>query len=104
MAKDNLQNKELAFRILLKPWITEAATVLAEQNKYVFVVSPEATKKQIILSIESLYGVKVLAVNTIKIPRKLKNYGRTPGWKTGIKKAIVKLKAGDKIDLFEEKK
>lgn len=101
---DNITNKDLAAKVLLKPWITEAATVLAELNKYVFVVDPKATKKQVALSIEGLYKVKVKSVNTVKIPRKFKNYGKTPGWKAGFKKAIVTLKEGDKIDLFEEKK
>ncbi len=98
------KNNNLAAKVLIKPWITEAATVLMEQNKYVFVVDPKATKKQIILAVEGLYKVKVISVNTIKIPRKFKNYGRTPGWKAGFKKAILTLKEGDKIDLFEEKK
>ena len=101
---DNIKNNSLAPKVLIKPWITEAATALIEMNKYVFVVAPKATKKQIISAIEGLYKVKVIAVNTIKIPRKLKNYGRTPGWKAGFKKAILTLKEGDKIDLFEEKK
>jgi len=101
---DNIKNNSLASKVLIKPWITEAATALMELNKYVFVVAPKATKKQIVLAIEELYKVKVVAVNTIKIPRKFKNYGRTPGWKSGFKKAILTLKEGDKIDLFEEKK
>jgi large subunit ribosomal protein L23 len=101
---ENVKKNNLSFRILIKPWITEAATVLAEKNKYVFVVAPSATKKQITASIEGLYKVKVTAVNTIKIPRKFKNHGKTPGWKAGLTKAIITLKEGDKIDLFEEKK
>lgn len=101
---DNIKNNSLAAKVLIKPWITEAATTLMELNKYVFVVSPKSTKKQIMVAIESLYKVKVTSVNTIKIPRKFKNYGRTPGWKSGFKKAIISLKEGDRIDLFEEKK
>ncbi len=100
----NTKNNNSASRVLIKPWITEAATALMELNKYVFVVAPKATKKQIVSAIENLYKVKVVAVNTVKIPRKFKNYGRTPGWKAGFKKAILTLKEGDKIDLFEEKK
>jgi large subunit ribosomal protein L23 len=100
----DIKNNNLASKVLIKPWITEAATALMELNKYVFVVAPKATKKQIVSAIEELYKVKVVAVNTIKIPRKFKNYGRTPGWKSGFKKAFLTLKEGDKIDLFEEKK
>ena len=102
---DNIKNNNnLASKILIKPWITEAATTLIEMNKYVFIVAPKATKKQIISAVEGLYKVKVISANIIKIPRKFKNYGRTPGWKAGFKKAILTLKEGDKIDLFEEKK
>ncbi len=104
MVKNNSLHNSLVKNVLLKPWITEAATLLAEQNKYVFVTAPKATKQEIANEIEDLYKVKVLNVNTIKLPRKLRNYGRTPGWKAGLKKAVVTLKEGDKIDLFEEKK
>ena len=101
---ENMKNNNSAPKILIKPWITEAATALMGLNKYVFVVASKATKKQIISAVESLYKVKVLAVNTVRVPKKFKSYGRTPGWKAGFKKAILTLKEGDKIDLFEEKK
>jgi large subunit ribosomal protein L23 len=91
----------LAERVLIEPWITEASTLAIELNKYVFKVSPDAAKKQIKKAIENLYKVKVISVNIIKIPKKFRSYGRTPGWKSGFKKAIVTLKAGDKIELFQ---
>jgi large subunit ribosomal protein L23 len=91
----------LAEKVLIEPWITEASTAAMELNKYVFKVSPDAEKGQIKKAIEKLYNVKVIAVNTVKIPKKIRNYGRTPGWKSGIKKAVVTLKAGDKIELFQ---
>jgi large subunit ribosomal protein L23 len=87
--------------ILIAPWITEAATLAAEFNKYIFKVGPKANKGQIKKEIEDIYKVKVLSVNTVKISKKFKNYGRTPGWKTGFKKAIVTVKEGDKIELFK---
>lgn len=90
-----------AYRALIEPWITEASTAAMELNKYVFRVGSESSKLEIKKAIEELYKVKVMSVNTISIPRKFKNYGRTPGWKSGFKKAIVSLKAGDKIELFE---
>jgi len=91
----------IAAGILIEPWITEASTAAVELNKYIFKVSQGAVKGQVRKSIQELYKVKVVAVNMIKIPRKAKSYGRTPGFKAGIKKAIVTLKAGDKIELFE---
>lgn len=90
-----------SYKFLLSPWITEASTAAVELNKYVFKVDPKADKKQIKKAIEDLYKVKVIAVNTVKIAKKFRNYGRTPGWKAGFKKAIVTVKAGDKIELFE---
>jgi len=97
----NENNLDHAERVLLEPWITEAATAAIELNKYVFKVSPGAAKAQIKNAIEAVYKVTVIAVNTVKIPRKKRYYGRTPGWKSGYKKAIVTVKAGDKIELFE---
>lgn len=92
---------EIAAGVLIEPWITEASTAAVELNKYIFKVSPSSVKGQIRKAIEELYKVKVTAVNMIKLPRKARNYGRTPGFKPGIKKAIVTLKKGDKIELFE---
>ena len=92
-----------SYKFLLSPWITEASTAAMELNKYVFKVDPSADKKQIKKAEEDLYKVKVIAVNTVKISKKFRNYGRTPGWKSGFKKAIVTVKEGDKIELFEGK-
>jgi large subunit ribosomal protein L23 len=80
--------------------LTEKATLLAEQhNKYVFRVRPHATKTQIKLAIQQLYKKTVLAVNTCNYEGKKKRertaaFGRQASWK----KAIVTLKAGDKIE------
>lgn len=95
------QSSSLGAKVLLAPWITEAATLAMELNKYIFKVYRSATKEQIKSAIEELYKVKVVSVNTIRTHRKFRNYGRTPGWKAGFKKAVVTLKAGDKIELFE---
>jgi len=97
----NQANGVLAEKVLIEPWITEASTAAMELNKYVFKVSPSSAKSQIKKAIEGLYDVKVISVNTVKIPKKLRNYGRTPGWKSGFKKAVVTLKSGDKIELFQ---
>jgi len=96
-----VSGSSFSYKFLLAPWITEASTAAAELNKYVFKVDSSANKNQIKKAIEDLYKVKVTAVNTVKIARKFRNYGRTPGWKAGFKKAIITVKAGDKIELFE---
>lgn len=95
-----MQNNQ---QILIEPWITEAATMAQEIGKYVFKVSPDSNKQEIKKAAEEAYKVKVVAVNIVNIPKKARNYGRTPGWKSGFKKAIVTLKKGDSISFFENK-
>lgn len=90
-------------QILIEPWITEAATAAQEMGKYVFKAAPGASKQQIKKAVEEAYKVKVMAVNTVNIPKKLRNYGKTPGWKSGFKKAVATLKKGDSISFFEGK-
>lgn len=92
---------DLAEKVLIEPWITESSTAGVELHKYVFKVSQRSVKAQIKKAVEGLYKVKVISVNTINIPRKHRSYGSTPGWKSGFKKAVVTLKEGDKIELFE---
>ncbi len=106
MAKDVKKEKTenesgIAYKVLISPWITEASTAQMELNKYVFKVYSEAAKGDIKKAVEDLYKVKVISVRTTSIPKKFRNYGRTPGWKSGFKKATVTLKEGDKIELFE---
>lgn len=109
MKKMNAKNNDIsvegfsAAKVLVEPWITEASTAMGELNKYVFKVFPKASKKQIKNAVEKVYGVKVVSVNTVSIPRKKKQQGRRIGWKAGFKKAIIKLKEGDSIDLFGNK-
>lgn len=96
-------NERGTSQVLIEPWITENTTAMLELNKYVFKIAPMAGKKEVKKAVENLYKVKVEAVNTIKIPRKFRIMGRKQGWKSGFKKAIVTLKEGDKIELFESK-
>ena len=89
-------------RTIVRPLITEK-TSAAYQNRgeYVFEVHPDATKTQIRSAIEQLFAVKVTGVWTSnqrgKIKRMGTNVGRRPNWK----KAIVKLREGDTIEIFE---
>lgn len=91
--------------ILKRPIITEKTLKLvSEQNTYAFVVDKQANKNQIKKAVEDHFKVRVIAVKIITIPRKTKRRGVTR-FKTiittGRKKAFVKLKEGDKIELFE---
>ncbi len=88
------------YRILKSPHISEKATDLAEKGKYVFKVFPGANKTEIKKAVENLYGVDVLAVNIIKIPPKKRRLGRISGFKKGYKKAIIKIKKGQKIEIL----
>ncbi|MBD0361690.1 MAG: 50S ribosomal protein L23 [Coleofasciculus sp. C3-bin4] len=93
--------RELA-DLVLRPIVTEKATLLLEQNKYVFEVILKATKPEIKAAIESLFDVKVTGINTIRPPRKKRRVGRFIGYKAQYKRAIVTLAAGDSITLFPE--
>ena len=103
MAKQERKLNDISHKILVEPWVTEEATRIAELNKYIFKVNSGASKKQIRKSVEDLYGIKVISVNTVNIPRKKRVRGKTVGWKPGYKKAIVGIKEGDKIEFFEGK-
>jgi large subunit ribosomal protein L23 len=88
--------------LVLRPIVTEKATMLLEQNKYVFEVILKATKPQIKAAIESLFNVKVVGVNTLRPPRKKRRVGRFVGYKPQYKRAIVTLAEGDSITLFPD--
>jgi large subunit ribosomal protein L23 len=88
--------------LILKPIVTEKATLLLEQNKYVFDVTLKATKPEIKAAIESLFDVKVVKVNTSRPPRRKRRVGKFIGYKSQYKRAIVTLNEGDSITLFPE--
>lgn len=87
--------------ILIRPIVTEKSTALMEQGKYTFRVSLAATKIQIRQAVEQIFKVKVQAVNTMRYEGKLKRMGRTQGRRSDWKKAVVTLKPGEAIELFE---
>ena len=90
----------IAYRILKAPQITEKSTALAEKNQYVFKVYPRTNKIEIKEAIEDLYNVDVLSVRIIKVRPKRRRLGRISGWRAGYKKAVVKIKAGQKIEVM----
>jgi large subunit ribosomal protein L23 len=88
--------------LILKPIVTEKATLLLEQNKYVFDVVLKATKPEIKAAIESLFEVKVVSVNTLRPARKKRRVGKFIGFKPLYKRAIVTLSKEDSIALYPE--
>lgn len=89
-------------QIIKYPIITDKATRLLENNQYSFVVDRYSDKIAIKDSIEYLFDVKVIKINTCRLPRKKKRVGKYIGWKPQYKKAIVTLLEGDVINLFTD--
>jgi large subunit ribosomal protein L23 len=88
-------------QILIRPVVSEKSYNQITENRYTFRVHPDAHKTQVRQAVEELFDVKVVAVNIVKMPPKPKRRGMIKGTKPGWKKAIVELKAGDKIEIFE---
>ncbi len=89
------------YEVLRRPLITEKTAMLQAQGKYAFEIAGEANKLQVKQAVEKAFKVGVLAVNVMTVSGKTRRIGRrqvlTPSWK----KAIVTLRPGDKIELFE---
>lgn len=87
--------------VLRRPLVTEKSTGLQAEGKYAFEVAGRANKQLVKQAVEKAFNVKVTGVNVMMVPGKMRRIGRrmvmTPTWK----KAIVTLKPGDKIELFE---
>lgn len=89
------------YEVLQRPLVTEKSTTLQTGGKYVFEVNQAANKRQIKEAVEKAFKVKVTAVNVINEPGETKRVGKRFVNTPPRKKAIVTLKAGDKIQLFE---
>ena len=89
-------------QIIKYPIITDKATRLLENNQYSFVVDRYSDKIEIKEAIENLFDVKVIKINTCRLPRKKKRVGKYIGWRPQYKKAIVTLSQGDVINLFTD--
>jgi large subunit ribosomal protein L23 len=92
-----------AHNILLRPVVSEKTYALMDNNVYVFVVDPDATKIEVRLAVEQAFGVRVTKVNTLNRKGKAKRNRRnnTVGHRVDTKRAMVTLQPGDSIDLFE---
>ena len=84
---------------IVSPNVTEKSTSLSEYNKVVFKVSKNANKKSIKKSIEKIFKVNVVKINTVNIREKVKIVRNKKAFKPGYKKAIITLKKGQSIDL-----
>ena len=89
------------YEVLRFPLITEKSTLLQSQGKYAFEVAREANKQQVREAVEAVFKVKVTKVNVMTVPGKQHRVGRRQVLSSFWKKAIVTLKSGDKIELFE---
>jgi large subunit ribosomal protein L23 len=87
--------------ILLRPVVSEKSYHQVTDNRYTFRVHQDAHKTQIRQAVEELFDVTVIRVNVVTMPAKPKRRGMIKGTRPGWKKAIVELKAGDKIEIFE---
>lgn len=86
--------------VLISPVISEKSYGLLDENKYTFIVAPDANKTQIKIAVEQVFGVKVTGVNTNN--REGKRVRTRQGWgrRASTKRAIVTVAAGDRIDIF----
>lgn len=91
--------KEKHFDSIVKPVITEKATIAAENNQHVFKVRLDASKPEIANAVEALFKVKVKAVNTVTTKGKAKRFKGRPYVRSDVKKAIVTLEDGHSIDV-----
>ena len=87
--------------VLIKPLITEKNTMLGAEGKYTFKIDRRANKVQVKEAVEAIFKVNVTAVNTISVPPKSRRVGRTIGKTQAWKKAVVTLRPGQRLEIFE---
>ncbi len=87
--------------ILKRPVVSEKSMAMMEENKYTFLVDPKANKIEIKKAVEEIFQVHVVDVRTLHVKGKLKRQGKYSGYTSDKKKAVVTLKAGDKITVYE---
>ena len=90
-----------ASQVIIRPVVSEKSYVLATADKYTFRVHPDAHKTQIRQAIEQLFDVKVVDVRTVSVKSKPKRRGYTSGRTRQWKKAIVQVREGDTIPIFQ---
>jgi large subunit ribosomal protein L23 len=98
-SKLKLSNHSTAYKVLVKPLVTEKSAIAESKNKYSFIVSLSANKNQVKEAIAEVYGVKPVKVNIINTDGRPMRFGRSMGRRSDYKKAIVTLPAGSTIDI-----
>ena len=88
-------------QVLIRPVISEKSYELITQNRYTFKVHQDAHKTQVRQAVEQMFDVTVVKVNILKVQAKPKRRGLIKGVRPGWKKAVVELKAGDSIEIFQ---
>ena len=86
--------------VLIAPVVSEKSYGLLDANKYTFVVHPDANKTEIKIAVETIFNVKVTAVNTINRKGKVRRTRSGTGKRANTKRAIVSLAEGQRIDIF----
>ena len=86
--------------VLIAPVVSEKSYGLLDENKYTFVVHPDANKTEIKIAVEKVFGVKVVSVNTINRQGKRRRTRFGEGKRKDTKRAIVSVASGDRIDIF----
>lgn len=100
-AKSSKKNTGNAYRVLVKPVVTEKATTLVSEDKYAFIVAKKTNKIEIAKAVNNVYGVDVESVNVINMIGKKVSRGKIKGKRSDFKKAIVTIKKGQSINLYE---
>lgn len=94
-----MPSQERMYDIIRAPVVTEKSTRISEHNQVVFRVPLDASKPEIKAAVEKLFDVKVTAVNTMRVKGKTKRFRGTIGRRSDVKKAIITLAEGSRIDL-----
>ena len=89
--------------VIIRPMVSEKSYAGLEQNRYTFLVHPDARKTEIKEAVQAIWKVRVLQVNTIKRKGKVKRFRYTKGTRPAEKQAMVTLAEGDSIEIFEQK-
>lgn len=98
--KEGKKSGGRAYQILKTPHVTEKATSLTSKNQYVFKVWPRSNKIEVRKAVEDVFGVDVVSVKIINVMEKKRRLGKVKGFRSGYKKAIVRLKEGQKIEIL----
>ena len=87
--------------VIIAPVVSEKSYSLLDEGRYTFVVHPTSNKTEIKQAVQSIFGVKVVSVNTLNRKGKRKRFGMTYGTRKSTKRAVVTLAPGESIDIFE---